>query len=140
MPTDPGADKGSVARDAMIDRTLDKLRSLPGVQSAAITSVMPLTGDMSVDGLVRTDRPCLLYTSIATAPSSQNVKSTDFNHHRQTLKSILFGMKAVRIVAMALGAVIVLYLLVTVFLPVSYTHLRSRPGWPFHRRKAANGP
>jgi len=57
MPTDPGADKGSVARDAMIDRTLDKLRSLPGVQSAAITSVMPLTGDMNVDGLVRTDRP-----------------------------------------------------------------------------------
>jgi len=51
MPTDPGADKGSVARDVMIDRTLDKLRSLPGVQSAAITSVMPLTGDMNVDGL-----------------------------------------------------------------------------------------
>jgi hypothetical protein len=41
----------------MIDRTLDRLRALPGVQSAAMTSVMPLTGDMSVDGLVRPDHP-----------------------------------------------------------------------------------
>ena len=41
----------------MIDRTLDKLRALPGSQSAAITSVMPLTGDMSIDGLVRPDNP-----------------------------------------------------------------------------------
>jgi predicted permease len=57
MPKDPGADPGSLARDSMIDRTLDKLRSLPGVQSAAITNVMPLTGDMSVDGLVRPDHP-----------------------------------------------------------------------------------
>jgi len=57
MPDDPGADQGSLARDSMIDRTLDGLRSLPGVQSAAVTSVMPLTGDMSVDGLVRPDHP-----------------------------------------------------------------------------------
>jgi predicted permease len=41
----------------MIDRTLDKLRSLPGVQSAAVTSVMLLTGDTNVDSLVRTDNP-----------------------------------------------------------------------------------
>ena len=57
MPENPGADPGSLARDAMIDRTLDQLRALPGVQSAAITSVMPLTGDMNVDGLVRPDHP-----------------------------------------------------------------------------------
>jgi predicted permease len=57
MPDDPGADQGSLTRDAMIDRTLERLRTLPGVQSAAITSVMPLTGDMSVDGLTRPDHP-----------------------------------------------------------------------------------
>jgi predicted permease len=57
IPDDPGADRASLARDAMIDRTLDKLRSLPGVRSAAVTSYMPLTGDMSVDGLVRPDHP-----------------------------------------------------------------------------------
>ncbi|MGB6689142.1 MAG: ABC transporter permease [Terracidiphilus sp.] len=57
MPENPGADRGSLARDAMIDRTLDQLRALPGVNSAALTSVMPLTGDMNVDGLVRPDHP-----------------------------------------------------------------------------------
>ena len=57
LPTDPGADAGSLARDSMIDRTLDRLRSLPGVQSAALTNVLPLTGDVSVDGLVRPDHP-----------------------------------------------------------------------------------
>jgi predicted permease len=57
MPDNPGADQDSLTRDSMIDRTLDRLRSLPGVQSAAVTSVMPLTGDMSVDGLVRPDHP-----------------------------------------------------------------------------------
>jgi predicted permease len=57
IPDNPGADRASLARDLMIDRTLDKLRSLPGVQSAAVTSYMPLTGDMSVDGLVRPDHP-----------------------------------------------------------------------------------
>jgi predicted permease len=57
MLRDPGADAGSLARDAMIDRTLDKLSTLPGVESVATTSVMPLTGDMNVDGLVRPDHP-----------------------------------------------------------------------------------
>jgi predicted permease len=57
MPDNFGADPGSLARDSMIDRTLDELRALPGVQSAAITSVIPLTGDTSVDGLVRPDHP-----------------------------------------------------------------------------------
>jgi predicted permease len=57
MPDNPGADRGSLARDAMIDQTLDQLRALPGVDSAAITSVMPLSGDTSVGGLVRPDHP-----------------------------------------------------------------------------------
>ncbi len=57
MPGNPGADPGSLARDAMIDRALDKLRALPGSQSAAVTSVIPLTGDMNLDGLVRPDHP-----------------------------------------------------------------------------------
>jgi len=57
MLNDPGAEAGSLARDAMIDRTLDKLRALPGVETAAITSVMPLTGDMNVDALERPDHP-----------------------------------------------------------------------------------
>jgi predicted permease len=57
LPDDPGADQGSLTRDAMIDRTLDRMRALPGVQAAAMTSVMPLTGDMSVDGLHRPDHP-----------------------------------------------------------------------------------
>ena len=57
LPDDPGADRGSKARDAMIDRELDRLRSLPGVQAAAMTNVLPLSGDMSVDGLVRPDHP-----------------------------------------------------------------------------------
>jgi len=57
LPSDPGADSGSLARDSMIDRTLDRLRSMPGVQSAALTNVLPLTGDTGVDGLVRPDHP-----------------------------------------------------------------------------------
>jgi hypothetical protein len=57
IPNDPGADAGSLARDSMIDRTLDRLLSMSGEQFAAITNVMPLTGDMSVDGLVRPDHP-----------------------------------------------------------------------------------
>ena len=57
IPDNPGADPGSLARDEMIDRTLDKLRALPGVQSVAATSVIPLTGDTSVDGIHRVDHP-----------------------------------------------------------------------------------
>lgn len=57
IPDNPGADPGSLARAEMIDRTLDKLRALPGVQSVAATSVIPLTGDTSVDGIHRVDHP-----------------------------------------------------------------------------------
>jgi predicted permease len=55
--TGPGADPGSLARDAMIDHTLDRLRALPGVDAAAVMSVLPLTGSMSVDTLDRPDHP-----------------------------------------------------------------------------------
>jgi predicted permease len=57
MPADPGADPRSLARDAMIDRALDALSALPGVQSAAMTSVLPLTGEASINGLIRPDHP-----------------------------------------------------------------------------------
>ena len=57
LPDNFGTDPASLARGAMIDRTLRNLLSLPGVESAAVTSVMPLTGDMSVGSLDRTDRP-----------------------------------------------------------------------------------
>ena len=55
--TNPGADPASLQRDAMMDRTLDKLRALPGVDEASVTSVLPLTGDMNIDGIVRPDHP-----------------------------------------------------------------------------------
>ena len=42
---------------AFIDRVLDALRQLPGVQSAAISSAMPLTGETWIDGIKRPDHP-----------------------------------------------------------------------------------
>jgi predicted permease len=45
------------AQIAFIERALDRLRQVPGVQSVAMTSVMPLTGDYWVDGIVRPDHP-----------------------------------------------------------------------------------
>ncbi len=57
LPDNFGADPGSVARDAFIERALERLRGLPGVQAAGITSVMPLTGDISVDSMTRPDHP-----------------------------------------------------------------------------------
>lgn len=57
MPKNPGEDPGSLERDSLIDRTLTKLRALPGVQSAAVIDVMPLTGDTEVDQLDRPDHP-----------------------------------------------------------------------------------
>ena len=57
LPDNFGADPGSVARDAFIERALERLRSLPGVRTAGITSVMPLTGDISVDSIARPDHP-----------------------------------------------------------------------------------
>ena len=57
LPDNFGSDPGSLLRGAMITHTLEKIRSLPGVEAAAITSVMPLTGDENVEGLHRTDHP-----------------------------------------------------------------------------------
>jgi predicted permease len=42
---------------AFVDRTLSALRQLPGVQSAGITSVAPLTGETWVDNITRPDHP-----------------------------------------------------------------------------------
>jgi predicted permease len=49
--------KGNVIRLALADRTLRALGQLPGVQSVAITSVTPLTGETWVDNLFRPDHP-----------------------------------------------------------------------------------
>jgi putative ABC transport system permease protein len=49
--------KGDAARLAFADRTLTALGQLPGVQSVALTSVAPLTGETWVDTLNRPDHP-----------------------------------------------------------------------------------
>jgi len=49
--------KGNAVRMEFADRTLAALRRLPGVQSAAITSVAPMTGETWVDNLYRPDHP-----------------------------------------------------------------------------------
>jgi hypothetical protein len=48
---------GDSARSEFIDRMLDKFRSTPGVESAAITSAMPLSGDNFVHSMYRPDHP-----------------------------------------------------------------------------------
>jgi predicted permease len=45
------------AKLSFADRTLAALRQLPGVQSVALTSVTPLTGETWVDNLSRPDHP-----------------------------------------------------------------------------------
>ncbi len=50
-------DAGDSARSEFIDRVLDKVRSAPGVESAAITSTMPLSGDAAVHSIYRPDHP-----------------------------------------------------------------------------------
>jgi predicted permease len=49
--------KGNAAKQSFADRTLAALRQLPGVQSVALTSVTPLTGETWVDTLSRPDHP-----------------------------------------------------------------------------------
>jgi predicted permease len=49
--------KGNAAKLAFADRALAALRQLPGVQSVALTSVTPLTGETWVDNLIRPDHP-----------------------------------------------------------------------------------
>ncbi len=48
---------GDSARSEFIERTLDKIRSTPGVEFAAITSTMPLSGDAAVHSMYRPDHP-----------------------------------------------------------------------------------
>jgi predicted permease len=50
-------DAGDFARSEFIDRTLAKIRSNPGVEFAAITSTMPLSGDAAVHSMYRPDHP-----------------------------------------------------------------------------------
>jgi len=49
--------KGDAARLAFADGALTALGQLPGVQSVALTSVTPLTGETWVDNLFRPDHP-----------------------------------------------------------------------------------
>jgi len=48
---------GDSARSEFIDRVLEKIRSTPGVEFAAITSTMPLSGDAAVHSMYRPDHP-----------------------------------------------------------------------------------
>ena len=45
------------AKTAFIDRALAALAQLPGVESVAMTSALPLTGQTWIDGLDRVDHP-----------------------------------------------------------------------------------
>ncbi|WP_158945450.1 ABC transporter permease [Granulicella sp. S190] len=44
-------------RAAFIDRALESLQNMPGVQSVAMTSEMPLAGETWIDGIQRPDHP-----------------------------------------------------------------------------------
>jgi predicted permease len=48
---------GDSARSKVIDRILDEIRSTPGVESAAVTSAMPLSGETAVHSIYRPDHP-----------------------------------------------------------------------------------
>lgn len=48
---------GNSARSDFIERILEKIRSTPGVEFAAITSTMPLSGDAAVHSMYRPDYP-----------------------------------------------------------------------------------
>jgi predicted permease len=52
-----GSDSGIAARSGFIDRVLERVRSNPEVESAAITSKMPLTGEDDVHSMYRPDHP-----------------------------------------------------------------------------------
>jgi len=52
-----GENGGARARSAFVDRALDRLRTTPGIQSAAITSSMPFTGENDVHNIFRQENP-----------------------------------------------------------------------------------
>jgi predicted permease len=66
---------GNEIRRALVDRLLTALHQLPGIQSVAITSVAPLTGETWVDNLFRPDHPAPLGTEPAI-----NVRWIDPNY------------------------------------------------------------
>jgi predicted permease len=66
---------GNAARLAFADRAIASLAQLPGVQSVALTSVTPLTGENWVDNLSRPDHP----VPAGTAPAI-NVRWIDANY------------------------------------------------------------
>jgi hypothetical protein len=53
-----------------------------------------------------------------------------FQHPQDSIKSILFGMKAVRIVAIAVGTLVVFYMLVITFVP-EWMIVGFRFRWPW---------
>ena len=50
-------DSGASARSEFIERILGEIRSMPGVESASITSEMPLRGNAAVHSMYRPDHP-----------------------------------------------------------------------------------
>jgi len=48
---------GTSARSSFVDRVLQRLQASPGVEIAAITSHMPLTGDTNIYSMYRPDHP-----------------------------------------------------------------------------------
>lgn len=73
------------ARSEFIDRALDKIRSIPGVESAAMTSAMPLSGDAAVHSLYRPDHP--LHESEVPTANLRNVSPVYFSTMRTRLIS-----------------------------------------------------
>jgi predicted permease len=67
---------GHSARSEFIDRILNKIRSNPGVEFAAITSTMPLSGDAAVHSMSRPDHP-LPESEVPTA-NLRNVSPSHF--------------------------------------------------------------
>jgi predicted permease len=59
-PTAPGATKDHSQGQSFIEQALLRLRALPGVTTAGVTSTMPLTGDSEVELLSRPDHPASL--------------------------------------------------------------------------------
>jgi predicted permease len=93
---DNAGPKGDAARLAFADRALTALGQLSGVQSVALTSVTPLTGETWVDNLFRPDHPIpagqepainvrwinpgYLPTMLSPLIAGRNITSTDRNN------------------------------------------------------------
>jgi predicted permease len=62
---------GASARSLFVDRALERLRANPGVEAAAITSHMPLTGDTNIHSMYLPDHP--LPESVLTQANLRDV-------------------------------------------------------------------